>query len=410
MVTLYTFILVVFFSLPMVKAQEPLRQVPDAFTHYLPRELQEHIYSFLDLEELVATSSVSKLHQDLSRQQCDRLLRYTIPYPDYPLVTLAVTQYRYVGKFPWHLIKAVVQQVIFYQYSSYDIQRVLKKLGSSDRLVSLVFDSYDFKYFNREGYPPLYTQVFSSTLNALPRIQILSMENYRLTDKDLPPILPALGKAEELHLSNNKLTGEGLKTLSLNLSPHLTTLSLSDNPIGEEGFLALAKRLPNLKYLRVLSIGTPEITPEGFSEICANLPSSLENLILSNCDISDERINFKEFTKALIISKPSLAKLILLLDVKYLAHLHYLSLSYNRLSSWGITLMSSLIVGTQAKLSWQRLNLGYNCDIDDDAVESFISLIQNLPHLTHLMLNNTSLSPEAIAKLRQVRPSLEIEY
>ncbi len=115
----------------------------------------------------------------------------------------------------------------------------------------------------------------------------------------------------ELHLHDNVLKNDGIKTIIPGLSgiTALTHLDLSSNQIGDSGATSLAPALQNMKVLSWFNLGNNKIGNLGISNIALNLNTDrLTYLDLhGNRQIGDEGI--KELTTALQKSAHSLKTL-----------------------------------------------------------------------------------------------------
>lgn len=116
--------------------------------------------------------------------------------------------------------------------------------------------------------------------------QYLNLEGNNLAD-EIAPILAhhisLLPQLDTLILNKNELTGEGLKTLSHSFTT-LTTLSIQDNNLDEEGCKAISQVIP-ISKINYLDISYNSLSPDEFEIIALNFPY-LDTFIASNCGIS----------------------------------------------------------------------------------------------------------------------------
>lgn len=163
-------------------------------------------------------------------------------------------------------------------------------------------------------------------------------------------------------------------------------LDLSGIEVTNDGILSLARTFKNNIYLEELNLSCANISDSDIRSLASIINSTgLKRLHLESNDISDD-------------GAKHLAQML-----KRNTKLIQLSLSVNQISSAGVIILAKAI--TLPNVSLQILNLSGNTNVNDQCIDSLVSMIELNQSLTKLHLRCCDFSEDAKVKLRSVAKS-----
>ena len=121
----------------------------------------------------------------------------------------------------------------------------------------------------------------------LPAIEELSLNHCSLSAVGIAPIarlLPDMRKLKDISLQHNPLGDAGVAALAGALPPSLSQLYLNTCGMGDEGMIALARKLPSTRIQHLDCSASPAVGPRGWEALGTALPQLqlLENLEAGN--------------------------------------------------------------------------------------------------------------------------------
>lgn len=249
----------------------------------------------------------------------------------------------------------------------------------------------------RQDVPNL--KVLSVILQHTPGVKYLNLSANNLDDqafKMLAPSLKHMPNLQYLNLSDNDMKGRYDCWNDLTNTPHLQTLDLSFNNLGNEGMQALAKTLCSMPHLHNLYIVYNRIGDLGVAYLAEALPEmrSLQALGLSHNEIGNQGIQTLRTT----------------LSQHPLPHLEYVGLNANRFDSQSGKAFGELL---SAIPGLQELDISYTHGMGDLWFQAFAKAIKPkaLHGLQLLDLIETNMGDSgltAVIKVLKQTPNLKI--
>lgn len=400
MTSICSFILKILISTDLASACEAPSTAADHFFPLLPRELQEHVYSYLTMKDLSSACKADKLHEDLACRQLTKLSGRLPQQGASISYRLTLSEMTPPKSYPWHILKPGLEHVEFTHLSYLTMEAALRHFASYNNLHSLCFNGDALTRSPSEPCEILDTAFIGRGVNSLPHIKTLTIENYDLSDTDLSPIIPTIAKLEELFLTFSNLQDKNIEPVIAALSPNLKNLYIGNNPIGDQTITALVKKFPSLTQLHGLDISLANVSSRSLVSLQTHFPSSIKTLTLNSSGIADQGILLKDYNTQ-ISHNPGLLKFVFIFGFLQNTELEELHLDDNDITSRGITNLIREISYMQTKPLWKLLNLNGNMKINDSAIPALKMAILHLPHLKDLYLQHTSLSQKAVKKLQQ---------
>lgn len=263
-----------------------------------------------------------------------------------------------------------------------------KKILYAIILILIIFFVINFSYSNKtiECRNPLDCESIDKVIHSLSiDVEHLDIFGASLGDKRLKILIERLQNCKNLKsidLSMNELTkvsGEAIgKAMQNGTFENLKILKLDSNFFEEDGITALAEGLPNLKNLEELSISmntTPDFKKKigkGIEALSDSL-KSLKNLKILN--LWDTGIDTKG---------------IALLSYQLPSNIEELILSDNPIGYQGITCLSKKLCEL---LKIKKLSLS-NMYIGDNGLKILVDILIKLPNLNELTIGNDSFITE----------------
>ncbi|CAD5119403.1 unnamed protein product [Dimorphilus gyrociliatus] len=185
----------------------------------------------------------------------------------------------------------------------------------------------------------------------------------------------------ELNLSDNPIKDDGIIAIFTKISPkHLEKLYLENCNFGKLGAIELSKCLSHLKELKILNINQNRIKDEGIISIFDILASNhekLQEIYAKDCSFSSKA--------AIEISKL----------LENFTDLNQLCLSNNRLENRGTKAIFSAISKYNHKLRVIQMS---NCSIGIDGIAEFAVALQNLTFLEEIDIQANFIYDEGAQK------------
>ena len=227
-------------------------------------------------------------------------------------------------------------------------------------------------------------QALSASLQYTPQLTVLYLSNNKIGSEGaqaLSASIKHISQLTELDLSNNNIESAGAQALSASLKhiSQLTVLGLSDNNIGSNGAQELSASLQYIPDLTDLDLSNNSIESEGAQALSASLQyiPELTDFNLSNNDIESEG------AQALSAS------------LQYIPHLTGLNLANNSIGSEGAKALSSSL---QYIPELTDLDLSHSI-IESEGAQALSASLQHTPHLTGLNLANNIVGSEGAKAL-----------
>ncbi len=234
------------------------------------------------------------------------------------------------------------------------------------------------------------TQVDDSSLpgiRQLTELEYLGLPQTRVTDAGLAALV-GLRNLKTLSLAFNPFTDDGMEAVA-NLT-NLRTLELGETKVGNDG-LAKLKTLTQLEYIELGSA----VTERGLDHL-RGLPSltgvSMRLPVVTDAVVTNLRkLSKLEHLRGVVASDADLERL------KSLSHLKSLTFDLNRFTVSGLESLDAFP-------TLETLNLNGSVTVDD----SYLVAVSKLKKLRQLFVDGTSVTPEGIAKFRELRPDVEL--
>ena len=237
-------------------------------------------------------------------------------------------------------------------------------------------------------------QALSASLQYTPQLTMLYLSNIEIGSEGaqaLSASIKYISQLTVLELSNNNIKSAGAQALSASLKhiSQLTVLGLSDNNIGSKGAKALSTSLQYIPELTDLNLSNNSIESEGGQALSESFQYTPH---LTRLNLASNRFG-SEGAKALSAS------------LQYIPELTDFNLSYNDIESEGAQALSASLkhISHLTVLGLSDNNIG------SKGAKALSISLQYIPELTGLDLSNSSIESEggqALSESFQYTPHL----
>ena len=263
-------------------------------------------------------------------------------------------------------------------------------LTALPRLVALDLSS---NFLGPKGAAPLASAIVDA--GSLAQLRVLSVSSNRLGNAGVEALcaaLPRLSRLAELDLAQNEVAAPGARACASMLRgfPSLSSLTLSNNPLGDAGVTALSDALvaggaPQLSQLRLRSVAMRRAGLKAFAAALASIP------LLTVLDVSGNGFGDE-------------AARVLAGSLRHTPALTALFARGNLIAESGISALADALLTATPLL--EKLDLRYNRIGDPGAMALAHTFSAGLRSLTGLDIASAEIRAAGARALRTALPSL----